>query len=98
MSQHHRRTKHTTHAPKVREQIAARLPLPCVECGHPVHAEQSWHVAHIVPASQGGRTTISNCGPAHSICNLKSGGRMGAAVTNRRRRAVRDSGEGIRKW
>lgn len=98
VSQHHRRTKHTTHMPKVREQIAARLPMPCVECGRPVVAEQSWHVAHIVPASQGGRTTAANCGPAHAQCNLRSGGKLGAAVTNGRRRATDASSLGRRAW
>lgn len=98
MSQHHRRTKHTTHSPKLREKIAAMLPLPCVECGNPVMSEQSWHVAHIVPASQGGRTTASNCGAAHARCNLKSGGKLGAATVNARRRASSASSLGRRQW
>lgn len=84
MSRHHRAGKHTTLAPKVREKLAARLPLPCVECGNPVLKGQSFHVAHIVPASQGGKTTLANCGPAHPRCNTRSGGKLGAAVTNRR--------------
>lgn len=95
MSEWHRKSKHTTHVVEVRKAIASRLPLPCVEgCGQPVLKTQSWHVAHRVPASQGGRTTLANCGPAHAKCNLKSGGRMGAAVTNGRRRAEQD----IRPW
>ena len=94
MSRHHIRTKHSKAAPKLREQIAARLPLPCVECSRPVLAEQSWHLAHIVPASQGGKTTASNTGPAHATCNLKAGGKLGAAVTNAQRRAAK----GLRAW
>lgn len=95
MSRHHRSSKHTTHSPEVRKAIASRLPLPCLEgCGRLVLATDSWHVAHRVPASKGGRTTIANCGPAHATCNLRSGGRMGAAVTNVRRRAAQD----IRPW
>ncbi|SEM73594.1 HNH endonuclease [Cryobacterium luteum] len=83
MSQHHRRTKHTTASPKIRASIEARLPMPCVEgCGHLVERGQAWHVAHIQPASQGGRTTPANTGPAHAKCNLRAGGKMGAAVTN----------------
>lgn len=98
MSQHHRRTKHTSAMPKVREQIEARLPLPCVECGKPVLKGQPWHVAHIVPASQGGRTTAANCGPGHAQCNLKAGGKLGAAVTNSRRRSTDLGNLGRRAW
>ncbi|MET0725946.1 MAG: HNH endonuclease signature motif containing protein [Leifsonia sp.] len=94
MSQHHRAGRHTSLAPKVREAINATLPRPCVECGRMVVKEDRWHVAHIVPASQGGRTTPQNCGPAHAACNLKAGGKLGAAVTNRARNAEKD----IRPW
>lgn len=94
MSQHHRKSKHTTHAPKIRKAIAARLPLPCVDCQRPVLPEQKWEVGHIIPASQGGRTTLQNCGPSHYGCNRKSGGKLGAAVTNGRRLAAKD----IRPW
>lgn len=95
MSQHHRRTKHTTAAPGIRQKIEARLPLPCIEgCGRVVEKGQAWHVAHIVPASQGGRTTLANCGPAHALCNLRSGGRLGAATVNARRTAS----TGRRQW
>lgn len=94
MSQHHRRTKHTSKAPGIRKQLEARLPLPCVDCGRPVLPDESWQVGHIIPASKGGKTTISNCGPSHTICNRKAGGKLGAAVTNERRRATK----GLRPW
>jgi len=94
MSVHHRTVKHTTHSPRVREQIAAQLPAPCIECGRPVLPEHRWHVAHRTPAMLGGRTDISNCGPAHASCNLRSGGKLGAAKTN----AGRKSDRGIRPW
>lgn len=98
MSQHHRASKHTTHAPGIRAKLTAMLPLPCVECGQPVTAEQSWHVAHITPAAQGGLTTPSNTGAAHARCNLRSGGRLGAATVNRRRRSASDASTGRRRW
>lgn len=99
MSRHHRATKHTTAAPSIRTMIEARLPLPCVEgCGHLVEKGQAWHVAHIIPASQGGRTTVSNTGPAHARCNLRAGGRLGAKVVNRRRQANDDASKGRRQW
>lgn len=95
MSQHHQRSKHTSKAPKVRAAIEARLPAPCVAgCGNPVMPGTTWHVAHIIPASQGGQTTIANCGPAHASCNLADGGRLGAAITNQTRRDA----QGLRPW
>ena len=83
----------------MRELIEARLPLPCIEgCGALVVKGQSWHVAHIIPASQGGRTVASNVGPAHARCNLRAGGKLGAAVVNRRRRTTDDASKGRRQW
>jgi 5-methylcytosine-specific restriction endonuclease McrA len=95
MSRHHRAGKHTTKSPAIRAKLQAMLPLPCVECSRPVMPEDSWHVAHIVPASQGGQTTVSNTGPAHAGCNLKAGGRLGAATVNARKTA---EVQGRRKW
>ena len=97
MSQHHRRTKHTTRAPHIRRVLAAQLPLPCVDCGGPVMPEQQWQVGHRVPASQGGQTTLANCGPSHTGCNRKAGGKLGAKVTNASKRARTQSPD-IRSW
>lgn len=98
MSRHHRATKHTTGTYKLRPEIEARLPLPCTECGKPVFRDQRWHVAHLTPASQGGRTTRANTGAAHAICNLKAGGKLGAKATNTAHRRRTDAREGIRSW
>jgi 5-methylcytosine-specific restriction endonuclease McrA len=99
VSVHHRRSHHTRDAPSIRKRIEAQLPLPCIEgCGRLVTKDQAWHVAHVVPASQGGRTTLDNCGPAHAGCNLKSGGKLGAATVNRRRRTERQANQGRRQW
>lgn len=94
MSRHHEESGHVRDRAKVKAVLEALLPLPCVECGHPVTADQAWHVAHIQPASMGGRTTLDNCGAAHARCNLVAGGRLGAAVVNTTRRAD----QGIRPW
>lgn len=95
MSQHHRRTRHTTNAPALRKQYAAMLPLPCLEgCGNLVMPGQRWHLAHKVPASQGGQTTAHNTGVAHEHCNLKAGGRLGAATVNKRATVAK----GRRRW
>lgn len=95
MSRHHRAQKHTTHLPKRRREIEARLPLPCLNCPHPVMPEHSWQVGHIVDAMDGGTSANpNNVGPSHAFCpwcrkrcNQVAGGRRGAAVTNGRRRA-----------
>lgn len=94
MSQHHRDQKWTTHAPKLREKIAAQLPLPCIDCGRAVTADQSWQVGHRTPASMGGRPTVENTGPTHTSCNRKAGGKLGAAKTNGTRR----ESNGLRAW
>lgn len=97
MSQHHRRQKWSTHSPKHRERIAQLLPLPCIECGRPVTRDQAWHVGHKRAASlPGSSAAAANVGPAHARCNLRSGGKLGAKVTNQRRR--RAAQPDIRDW
>jgi len=94
MSQHHRRQKWTTHAPKHRARIASMLPSPCIQCGRPVTADQDWHAGHRVDAALGGTASASNVGPVHASCNLKAGGRLGARIVNSRRQRSKD----IRPW
>lgn len=101
MSRHHRRQKWTTHAPKLRALIKPRLPLPCLNCPHPVLPDQQWQVGHRIDAARGGRPTIRNTGPSHTWCptcqhrcNQVAGGRLGATITNSRRQAAKD----IRPW
>lgn len=105
MSRHHRTAKHTTKAPKVREQIYAMLPQRCVDCPHPVTTAMRWQVGHRVPASQGGQTTIANCGPSHTwcpwcerACNQSAGGALGARRTNSQRAATSRASRGLRRW
>lgn len=94
MSRHHEASRHTTALPKVKAYLRSQLPMPCVECGRDVADDMAWQVGHITPASAGGLTTIDNCGPVHTRCNLRAGGKLGAAVSNQSRRAGRD----IRPW
>jgi 5-methylcytosine-specific restriction endonuclease McrA len=101
VSQHHRRQKWSTHSPKLRKKIAPRLPLPCLNCPHPVMPTDTWQVGHVIDASRGGRAVIGNAGPSHAWCptckkrcNQVAGGRLGATVTNSRRQARKD----IRPW
>lgn len=98
MSKHHRSSKHTSATYHLRPEFEARLPLPCTECGRPVERDMKWHVAHLTPASQGGRTTRQNTGVAHAMCNLKAGGKLGAKATTTRRRSAGNAREGLRSW
>lgn len=91
MSQHHARTGHANRSKALRPGIAATLPAPCVECGRAVQPEDRWHVAHILAAVDGGRTTVDNVGPAHADCNMRAGGRRGAAMTGGRAHPHEDS-------
>lgn len=96
MSRHHRAQKWSTHAPRLRAAIEPQLPLPCVNgCGRPVVRGQDWQVGHRQGAARGGLPTLANCGPAHTRCNLRDGGREGARIVNQRRRT---NDEGIRPW
>lgn len=96
MSRHHREQQWSTHSPKLRAQIKPMLPLPCVECGHPVLPHHQWQVGHVRDAGEGGRPVLGNVGPVHvrsehwpRNCNQIAGGRKGAAKVNAPRRAAR---------
>lgn len=98
MSRHHRESHHTTATYHLRPELEARLPLPCVECGRPVEKGEPFHVAHLTPASKGGRTTRANSSVAHPACNVRAGGKLGAEASRGRRRSRRDTEGGIRPW
>lgn len=71
-----------------------RLPVPCCRCGRTVYHDDrkpagGWHVDHYpIPRSAGGTETR----PAHDLCNTSDGGKVGAAITNSRRRPRRPNG------
>lgn len=97
MSRHHRAQRWSTHAPRLRAQIAVLVEqgrARCIECGRPVTPDQKWHAGHVTAAAAGGEPTSGNVGPVHASCNLRAGGRAGAAVTNGRRHTT----NGLRPW
>lgn len=98
MSIHHKRQKWSTHSPKLRKLIEPQLPLPCVECRRPVMPGMKFDVAHIHGAEHGGAASLANVGPAHVGCNRSAGGKRGAQITNRGRRAATNRAKGIRSW
>ena len=67
----------------LRNQWAAMLPLPCARCGHPVTAEEPWHLDHLDPVALGG--TAESARPAHQDCNLRAG------VETRARKSTRQA-------
>lgn len=95
MSQHHRAQNWPTTSRKLRPQIEAMLPLPCVDCGHLVTRDHKWDVGHR-PGHEASRyepATLNTVGPSHRRseawpvnCNQIAGGRQGAAISNAKRR------------
>lgn len=94
MSKHHRAQRWTSFNEKRRAELAAQLPLPCIDCARPVTKDDRWHVGHRQDAALGGKATRANTGVIHARCNLRAGGKLGARMTNRRRRPSTD----IREW
>ena len=94
MTTHHRTPEWKRFTRRARPMIEAMLPLPCVDCGRPVQAGQTWQVGHIVAAAHGGTMSLDNVGPSHVRCNVSAGGRIGGQLTSHARRAERD----IRAW
>ncbi|ARU50135.1 hypothetical protein CBR64_00130 [Cellulosimicrobium cellulans] len=84
-------------------RLRAAGALPCRRCGRPLTVLSRWTVGHIIDRDAGGPKTRANEWPEHARCNFSAGGKIGAAKTNARRRAVvvrRDSerSRGIRGW
>ena len=84
MSQHHKEKNWTKYVKKARAILRAQLPLPCVDCGSPVYPEDSWDVGHLFPLSQGG--DLTTYGASHRSCNRSNGGKLGAKVTNQKKK------------
>jgi hypothetical protein len=101
VSRHHRAQRWTTFTTWRRPEIERTLPQPCIRCGKAVHRDPvgwvgptQWHVGHREDAADGGMPTRANTGPEHARCNLRAGGRRGAAAVHNRRASQR----GIRPW
>lgn len=59
---------------------------PCPFCNEGMYLDQKLDFDHVIPRSQGGAD-----GPrrlSHSWCNRQAGGRLGARITNGRKRGV----------
>ena len=71
-----------------RFNVFLRDKLTCQYCGTPFNA-QELTFDHVVPRSQGGRTTWENVVTACSPCNLRKGGRTPEQANMPLRRSVR---------
>lgn len=62
---------------KLREQVAASLPVACWICRLPIthqgHDGQALTLDHIIPVSRGGSNGALNVRPAHKSCNSSRG-------------------------
>lgn len=99
MSANHKRDGTAYKLKKARPHIDARLPAPCVnrcKLGGIVHPGQAYDVGHIIGKEAGGADVLSNFGPAHVTCNRSDGGKIGARITNARRKATTTTGR--RAW
>lgn len=86
MSRHHDRAGWAGRTQAIRKRLEPTLPAPCVQrCGRLVEPGQLWDVAHLTDLALGG--DLHHYGVAHRSCNRSAGGRLGAAMSNKRRRA-----------
>jgi hypothetical protein len=77
---------------KARDTCRAMFPTPCWRgCGRTITAdwpEKDWHAGHVEGRAEGGADNVTNYLPECRWCNLREGGRLGAAITNGKRVAV----------
>jgi len=74
---------------KARAKIRAMLPAPCHRCGEiisPEDDESTWQAGHEIDRMDTEALGLpeSDTLPEHTSCNLKAGGRRGAAITNQK--------------
>lgn len=85
MSQHHRKQWNGNDSKRARDRIKAGPAIQqCIGCGGPIRIadNNSWDAGHIIDLARGG--DAKRYGPQHRGENRRSGGRLGARITNRR--------------
>ena len=87
-----------------RARLQAEGGLPCWRCGAMLTTASRWTVGHIEDRAAGGSVTDpTNQWPECARCNYSAGGRLGAAITNGKRRSVvaaslSRADRGLRPW
>lgn len=78
------------------------LPRACWRgCGKIITSEtpaRQWQAGHVEGRGEGGQDDVSNYMPECTECNLREGGRLGAAITNGRGVRVEIARERTIKW
>ncbi|HUG50387.1 MAG TPA: hypothetical protein VLZ78_05260 [Terrimesophilobacter sp.] len=109
MTEKHRDPEYLRNARIVRAQVRRTWKLGgevrCWRCGRPIELGMKFDVGHLNP--DGGHS-LSNLAAECVPCNRRDGGRMGAAITNARRRRsapvvrparpARPSTDGLAPW
>lgn len=69
---------------RARAMIRARGQVQaCGRCGVDIDLDaEPWHAGHVVDRALGG--TDDDVHPEHPTCNMRAGGRLGAAIVNTR--------------
>ncbi|WP_457098838.1 hypothetical protein [Microbacterium sp. P5_E9] len=80
MSHYHRSAAGQRQSKAARAHVT--LPAQCAKCGGIIQPGEPFDMGHVVDVAQGG--AASPLLPEHRRCNRRSGGRLGAAVTNRK--------------
>lgn len=92
MTAHHHDAEYARNARAVRARVRADhragRPVWCIGCGREVQPTQRFDVGHIIDAARGGSNQLSNLGPQHRGENRRAGGKLGAQMTNDKRRAA----------
>lgn len=66
-----RKAARVTIKASTRQQIFSRDGGVCVHCSGKIHANELWHVDHLVPLSKGGSNEIDNLALSCVRCNLE---------------------------
>jgi hypothetical protein len=70
------------------QAVVDRGEAVCSRCRSPIVAGQAWHLDH-APGK------VAYLGPSHARCNAVAGAKLGAAITNAKRRGRL---RGSRRW
>lgn len=71
---------------KVRADHKAGRAVWCIGCGREVQPQQRFDVGHRIDAARGGSNALTNLGPQHRGENRRAGGKLGAHMTNEKRK------------
>ena len=89
MSRHHKAVKHTSRTRALRPRWQAAIDrgeVACWRCGRPILPGMEWDMGHLEDLAVGGAAVADQMLPEHRGHNRSSGGKLGAQITNGKRR------------